>query len=206
MSDISSSLSPWLILGAFLLYSILHSILASVRVKGWARRMLGDKAFERSYRFIFNSIGTLTLLPILWLVAVLPNRALYMIPFPWRWLSVAGQALGLWILLRALRQTGALEFLGLRQLSGGGKNAESELHTGGLYAYMRHPLYTGAMLFLWLAPMMTANYLALVLSVSLYFWLGAYFEERKLRRVFGQEYAEYQARTAMFFPLPFIRR
>lgn len=192
-------LSPLIILLAFAFYSALHSWLASLRVKSWAERAMGSDWVARYYRAAFNAVGVLTLLPILWLAAVLPNRELYAVPYPWRWLSYAGQALGLWILWASLRLTGAADFLGLRQLMGGIDEAPG-LTTSGVYARMRHPLYTGAMLVLWLMPDMSLNLAALILAFSLYFWIGAIFEERKLVRYFGREYEEYRARTPMFLP------
>ena len=108
--------SPLLILGSFAAYAVLHSILAAHRVKDGVRGLIGEAAFERYYRLFFNVIGVLTLLPILWLVVGLPDQALYTIAFPWRWLSYAGQGVGLLLLADTLRQTGAADFLGLRQL------------------------------------------------------------------------------------------
>lgn len=194
--------SAVIILGGFAAYSLLHSWLAGLRVKAWVERRLGAGWVRRYYRLAFNVVGVLSLLPILWLAAWLPDRGLYTIPYPWRWLSYAGQALGLWILWASLRQTGALDFLGLRQLTEEGEQDAPALTTSGLYAWMRHPLYTGSMLVLWLLPQMSTNTLALNTGISLYFWLGAYFEERKLERYFGQAYAEYKARTPMFVPAP----
>jgi protein-S-isoprenylcysteine O-methyltransferase Ste14 len=56
------------------------------------------------------------------------------------------------------------------------------------------------MLFTWLIPVMSCNLLALNIGLTVYILIGANFEERKLRRVFGQEYGDYQAKTAMFIP------
>lgn len=192
-------MSPLLIFISFVLYSLLHSVLAGPHFKAGARARMGTAAYERYYRLLFNAVGVLTLLPILWMVVALPDRPLYSIPYPWRWLSFAGQVAGLWLLAASLRVTGALDFLGLGQLAAGGGTAP-ELHLRGPYAWMRHPLYTGSMLVLWLAPVMTLNRLALVASISLYFWLGAYYEERKLEDWFGAAYAAYKARTPMFIP------
>jgi len=191
--------SPLTILASFVAYSVLHSVLAGHRFKAWAQARMGTTAYERYYRLLFNLIGVLTLLPILWLVVALPDWPLYSIPNPWRWLSYLGQLAGLVLLAASLRVTGALDFLGLQQLADEG-GAAPELHIRGPYAWMRHPLYTGSMLVLWLFPVMTLNRLALVVSISLYFWLGAYYEERKLEAWFGATYAAYKARTPMFIP------
>lgn len=196
-------ISALLIFLAFVAYGVLHSFLASRRVKEWARKATGEAAFQRYYRLAFNLVGGITLLPILWLVAALPDRALYIIPFPWRWLSYAGQLLGAYVLWASLQQTQASDFLGLRQaLAAEGEAQDVDMVTSGPYAWVRHPLYSGSMLVLWLLPMMTLNLLTLIASISLYFWIGAYFEERKLARYFGPSYKEYQQRTPMFIPRP----
>ena len=194
-------LPPLFILLAFTAYSVLHSILASLRVKAWARRTFGEGAVARYYRLFFNLVGVLTLLPVLWLAGALPDRQLYAIPFPWVLLTAAGQLYGAWILLSSVMHTGTADFLGLQQALARPDSEPSKLKTDGFYARMRHPLYTGSMLVLWLLPVLSANALALVISFSLYFWVGAIFEERKLERYFGNDYKNYKARTLMFVPL-----
>jgi protein-S-isoprenylcysteine O-methyltransferase Ste14 len=101
-------------------------------------------------------------------------------------------------LVAGVMQTGVWEFAGLSQL--GGASESAKLTTDGLYTYVRHPLYTAGLVFLWLTPEMTVNRLALWIVLSLYFVIGAYFEERKLLRDFGQAYADYKARVPMLIP------
>ena len=70
----------------------------------------------------------------------------------------------------------------------------------GLYRWVRHPLYTAGLVFIWLTPVMTVNLLAMNLGLTIYIVLGAMFEERKLLHEFGQAYADYQRRTPMLIP------
>ena len=200
------SFQPFVILFAFAIYGLVHSWLASQRVKNWARRGFGDAAFERYYRFAFNLIGILTLLPILVLATQLPDKPLYSIPDPWRWVALAGQVIALILLAGTLRQTGTLDFLGLSQLAGEGKTGAPPLATDGFYFWVRHPLYSATMLFLWLTPTMTQNLFVLTVAISAYFVTGAYFEEKKLARYFGKAYLEYKSRTPMFLPWPHSRK
>jgi len=72
--------------------------------------------------------------------------------------------------------------------------------TNGLYRYVRHPLYTAGLVIIWLIPLMTYNLLALILGLTIYIFVGAYFEERKLLLEFGDVYAEYRQRTPMLVP------
>jgi len=187
-----------IILSAFGLYSVVHSILASLRFKAWLQTLTGPDWMQRWYRLVFNVIGTITLLPIFYLLTVLPNRQLYIVPMPWALINYGLQGFGLWVLVDSVRQTGALAFLGIRQLAEG--QGEQGFTQSGYYGRVRHPLYSGAMLFLWASPQMSWLSLAFYLAMSLYFWIGAIFEERKLLRIFGADYAVYQAEIPRFIP------
>ncbi|MEX1247309.1 MAG: isoprenylcysteine carboxylmethyltransferase family protein [Anaerolineales bacterium] len=193
-------LSALIILIAFAIYGVLHSILASQRVKDWVQRRFGEGLAHRAYRLFFNLVGVVTLLPILFLVIWLPDLPLYAVPSALRPVFLVGQGIGVLVLAAALSMTDALDFLGLRQFTD--RDKEPQLVTGGVYRYMRHPLYTGSMLVLWLVPGMSVNWFALMLGITLYFYIGALFEERKLEGYFGKAYRDYKARTPMFLPWP----
>jgi protein-S-isoprenylcysteine O-methyltransferase Ste14 len=191
--------SPWIILLAVALYGILHSLLASKSAKALAQHWLGASA-ERGYRLAYNLFAGVSLLPVLALPVLLPDRELYRIPSPWSYLALAIQGLALLALLVGLWQTGLWSFLGLEQLTRPAGSGDSRLVVIGLYRWVRHPLYTAGLVFLWFTPIMTVNLLALYIGLSLYLVIGAYFEERRLLREFGADYAEYQRRTPMLVP------
>lgn len=69
-----------------------------------------------------------------------------------------------------------------------------------LYKYVRHPLYFGGILGLWATPRMTATHLVFAAGLTAYFVIGTLFEERDLKRDFGDLYRAYQARTPMLIP------
>ncbi|HSK66776.1 MAG TPA: hypothetical protein VK888_07595, partial [Anaerolineales bacterium] len=64
----------------------------------------------------------------------------------------------------------------------------------------RHPLYTFSLAILWLSPGVTLNSFVFYCALTLYVLVGIFFEERKLLRVFGEEYAKYRAVTPMLIP------
>lgn len=160
--------------------------------------MLGDKGV-RFYRLVYNFFSVISFAPILWLMVVLPDRVLYKIPFPWVYFSLAGQVGAVVLLVVGVLQTDTLAFIGLRQLIEG-RERPSEMVTHGLYRWVRHPLYTAGLLFIWLTPILSINSLIVILSASIYIIVGAFFEERKLEREFGEVYAEYKAATPMLIP------
>lgn len=186
----------WLVV-VIALWGIVHSLLASMGFKALFRRRLGDR-FMRSYRLVYNLFAAVTFLPVLYLMVTLPDQPLYQVPAPWRWFMLAGQGLSALLLLVAVLQTGLLSFAGLRQLVE--EEESGHLVTNGLYRFVRHPLYTFGLLALWLSPSMTVNSLIVYVSLTIYILVGIIFEERKLLRTFGQEYARYKSITPMLLP------
>jgi protein-S-isoprenylcysteine O-methyltransferase Ste14 len=177
----------------------IHSLLASQAAKELARRWFGDTA-ERGYRLGYNLFSILTFLPVLMLVMVLPDRMLYSIPFPWLVLTLAIQAAALLALLVGVRQTGLSRFLGFDQLFERRAESQDPMIVGGLYRWVRHPLYTSGLVFIWFLPVMTLNILALNIGSSAYLVIGALFEERRLVREFGEAYIIYRRQTPMLIP------
>jgi len=154
----------------------------------------------RFYRLAYNLFSVLTFLPILWLAAILPDQTLYVIRWPWLGLSLAGQLFAAILLGIGVFQTGILDFTGLSALVSTDPPESARLTTGGLYRWVRHPLYSAGLLFIWLTPVMTINLLVIYTAATVYIIVGAYYEERKLLREFGTEYARYQASTPMLLP------
>jgi protein-S-isoprenylcysteine O-methyltransferase Ste14 len=186
----------WLIL-AVAVWGIVHSIMASLGFKDLLQRTFGD-GFMKFYRLFYNVFSAVSFAPILYLMIVLPDRDLYQVSPPWSYLMLAGQGISVLMLFVAVLQTDALHFVGLRQIFDSEK--KGSLITSGLYRFVRHPLYTFGLLILWLSPNMSVNTLIVYSSLTIYILAGAYFEEKKLLREFGQEYAEYKTVTPMLIP------
>jgi protein-S-isoprenylcysteine O-methyltransferase Ste14 len=197
--SIYPAISFILILAAMLLYGVVHTLLASLAVKAWTQRWLGEWA-RRTYRLAYNLFAIISLLPVLALPALLPDQRLYVIPFPFALVTLALQGLAVVALLLGLQQTRVWSFLGLSQLSGNNPSVPHGLVVRGLYRWVRHPLYSAGLVFIWLTPLMTSNLLAFNLGATIYLIVGAMFEERKLLREFGEEYASYRAVTPMLVP------
>lgn len=180
------------ILLSLAIWGVVHSFLASQLAKDLFN-------IGRLYRLGYNLFAGVSFLPILYLSATLPDTPLYQIPAPWSYLLFTGQGLSAVLLLVSLLQTDTLSFIGLRQVFEE-KETPSVLTTRGPYKWVRHPLYTFSLLFIWLSPSMSQNSLALYIGVTIYVFIGAYFEERKLLREFGEAYAEYKRKTSFIIP------
>lgn len=80
--------------------------------------------------------------------------------------------------------------------------AKDSLATHGLYAYMRHPQYTGIILITFGMLIHWPTLITLLMFPILVF---AYYglakkEEREMERKFGEKYQEYKKRVPMFLP------
>lgn len=189
---------------AWLAYFALHSLLASLPVKGWvARHRPGAMP---AYRLGFNLVALVTL--------ALPLSLLYGTPWPplWRWqgatawladgLALAAVAGFAW----SLRYYDGQEFLGLRQWRGQVRQAEDQerLCLSPLHRWVRHPWYALALVLLWTRPM-DAGMLLTALLATLYFVAGSRLEERKLIARHGDIYRHYRACVPAFVPRPWRR-
>jgi protein-S-isoprenylcysteine O-methyltransferase Ste14 len=78
----------------------------------------------------------------------------------------------------------------------------TKLVTGGIYKYIRHPLYSSLLLLAWgaffKAPTQTGITLALL--AALFLNATAKADEAECVQTFGTEYQEYMQRTKMFIP------
>ncbi len=198
-----------LILVAMAGFGVVHSWLASRAVKTTARRILGDRRSRGWYRLAYNGFAVISLLPALALVVALPDRELYRIQPPLSYLALGAQTLAGLGMVYSLFQLDALHFTGLRQwiawLNGIEVRSESDtsasrLVIDGLHRYVRHPLYTTSLIVLWLVSPMTINRLAFVIGITIYFYIGSSFEERKLVAEFGEAYRSYQRRVPRLWP------
>jgi methanethiol S-methyltransferase len=105
--------------------------------------------------------------------------------------------LGLLILALTFKRINILSFLGLSQ------NKESEgLITEGVYQIVRHPLYFGLFLVLMgcFFNVPTQSILFSVVMSIIYIVIGIEFEEKKLRRIFGEEYVKFALNKKKFIP------
>ena len=195
------------LIGASVLWGVVHSILASHGFKHLVRQVAGAPAFFRMYRFAYNLFSFASLFPIAVMLFTFPDKLLYAIPEPWSYLTTFIQGLAAIVLIAVVMQTGLMEFAGLAHLMPSyGESKPAELVTGGLYAYVRHPLYTAGLIFIWFSPEMTINRLALWIVFTVYIIIGAFFEERKLLKDFGSAYAEYKSKTPMLIPKTLNRK
>ena len=193
----------WLALG-WVAYSFLHSLLAALTFKAWVTRCW--PAFAPYYRLAFNAQSILLVLPLAWATYAIPGDWL------WRWTGPAAwvaNGLALAALAAFWFSTGTYdmgEFLGTRPLRE--KRADAVEHEGfrisPLHRFVRHPWYALGLVLVWTRDM-NAPLLVSASAVTLYLFVGAWLEERKLATHFGAAYRAYCAKVPGLIPLPWKR-
>lgn len=194
-------LNTHVLLAAWLLYFVVHSLLASLWVKRWVAARWPD--FMPGYRLAFNALAIVLLLPIVWIMAA------HAWPVVWQWQGAARLVSNTVALLAALGFVWSLkyydmqEFLGIRQWRGHVMSVAEQEHLkiSPLHRFVRHPWYFFAMVLLWSRDMNLAQ-LITSLAASFYFTIGSRMEEKKLLVYYGERYRRYMQRVPGLFPLP----
>lgn len=96
------------------------------------------------------------------------------------------------------------DLFGLRQtfLYFQGKNYSAlPFKVTGFYQWVRNPLMLGFLMSFWAAPVMTTGRLLFASGMTLYIFIGIYFEERNIAEHLGRPYAQYRSETSMILPL-----
>ncbi len=80
-------------------------------------------------------------------------------------------------------------------------NGKGQLKTGGMYGYVRHPIYSGVLLIVLGLVVRSANWLTLAVGIATisFFHAKAQWEEGQLAEHF-EDYASYRAATPRFVP------
>lgn len=187
-------------LGLIILFGLPHSLMARQQFKQWWAK-LAPPAAERSTYLLQSSLFMLLLI--------------------WQWRPMPGiiwqieHALGTYLLgtifwlgwlmaLIAVFLINHFELTGLQQVYAYTRNKPAtppDFRTPFLYRLVRHPMQLGIMLVFWSTSRMTVGHLVFAVGMTVYIFIGLYFEERDLVRHFGETYRAYQRRTPMLLPL-----
>ena len=94
------------------------------------------------------------------------------------------------------------ELLGLRQAwlyATGRPYTPVDFKRHWVYSYSRHPMMLGLLIIFWSTPDMTVTRLVLVISLTIYMFIGILFEEHSLIQEFGDTYQDYKREIGIFF-------
>jgi len=168
----------------FTVFALHHSVFARKRVQSQVARVV-PPTLERS---LYVWVASLLFLAVCALWQPLPGVA-WTVAGPLRWLFVLLQAAAVWLILRSAAMLDILELSGVRQLSPAPQAVVFK--TSGPYGWIRHPIYTGWMLFVFCAPTMTVTRLVFAVVSSAYLLIAIPFEERSMLGTSAGAYERY---------------
>lgn len=187
-----------------LLFAVPHSVMARTGFKKWMARVM-PRPIERS-TYVLQAGLLLALLV-------------------WQWEPMGGSVWSIeqgtlaYYLMYALFFTGWIilfvstflinhfDLFGLRQTYLELRDkpyTPLEFKVKSLYKWVRHPLYFGGIVGIWATPVMTVTHFIFAVLLTIYFFVGAFLEERDLRKEFGELYSNYMKKTPMM--IPFLSR
>ena len=189
--------SHWMLVLFWVIYYVLHSVLAATSVKVFFKRILGK--FFRFYRLGYTILVTITLIILLKYQYSFSSKTLINVPLLKYFSIVLLVIPGVWIMLISVKKYFLL-LSGVRSIFHPVPTVE--LKSEGIHRFVRHPLYSGTILFVWglffIFPIL--NNLIAVVLLTIYVLIGIGFEEKKLLNEFGKKYQEYISKVPMLIP------
>lgn len=193
----------------FTIFGYIHSLLASEKVKFQFKKKFGEQiAF---YRVFYNLFSLLSFY-LIYKLSPKPHIIIYDLPNPYDLIVLIPQLLSLAGVFWAFKYICFKEFLGLDQIKRFFEkryttelDEEFTLRIEGPYRYSRHPVYLFSITFLLFRPVMDLFYLTFFICIVAYFYIGSYYEEKKLVRQFGDIYETYKKEVPAVFPVKLFK-
>lgn len=186
-------------IGLIVLFGLQHSMMARSGFKGLMRRWM-PHATERATFLLFTGLAIIFVI-VFW--QPLPGVV-------WQ-IENMGLTVGLWVLyglgwsylLVATFVTNHFELMGLRQIYFYFRNepySSVSFTKKFMYRYSRHPMMLGLLVGMWCVPIMSISQFVMASLLTLYVFVGIFFEERDLVREFGDSYEKYKKEVAALIP------
>lgn len=193
----------------FLGFALAHSLPALPEIKNIAGRIFGAVSVKAFYRLFYSLLSGVLTLGALYLFLHIPDARIWTPQGFVLAIMLLIELLGLVLGIISFRRIDFREFIGISQamrffrgeeIGGDIEGLRGGLVTSGIYGRIRHPLYLAGILIFTFQPFITRNMLVITILSDLYFIYGALIEEKRLLKIFGEEYRNYMERVPRFIP------
>lgn len=169
------------------LYFTLHSLLAASAIK--------QKLHFSGYRIAYTLLSMAGFLVMLFYNGGIEAAPFFISKGLPRYLSLMFTTFGVMIIQSSFRQYSFRGFIGV-------KDEPTQLSTGGILKYVRHPIYAGTILIILGFFLFIPNLPTLVSCVCMliYIPIGIMLEEKKLIAMYGNAYLQYRKEVPAVFP------
>jgi methanethiol S-methyltransferase len=177
----------------FSLFAGHHSAFARPRLKQWIVRVIPPE-LERS---LYTWIASLLFILVCSWWDLVPG-VFYILAGPWAVAAYTVQVVAIGLTMKSSAALGTLDLAGVSAVlraRRGETITHVPLETGGVYGFVRHPLYFAWALFVFATPAMTATRALFAVVSTAYLALAIPWEERSLISTFGDEYDAYRRRV-----------
>ncbi len=182
-------------------WCFLHSFLIADSVTAWMKRRLKERFAY--YRLFYVCLSVMTFFPIAFFQLTSEQQVIFSWSGWWQVLRYAGVLYALFMFWAGARAFDLGYFLGFQQIEA--YKSKTDLPAGqfsstGILQYVRHPWYSGGIVLVWVFGPVTDLSLAVKIVLTAYLIVGTKLEERKMVRVFGEEYRDFQRQVPMLVP------
>jgi methanethiol S-methyltransferase len=177
-------------IGLVALFGLQHSLMARPGFKAWWTSIVPEGLERATYTMAASLAGFIML--FFWQPIPI---TIWHVPAPGAILLWALFAMGWTILLSSAITFNLFELLGVRQAWAWYHDRPIPpltLKTHWLYDWMRHPMYVGVLLGLWMTPYMTVGHALIAATFTLYILMAMRYEERDLSANFGASYVAWR--------------
>lgn len=197
--DLSSAAAVFWNVGVILIWGLQHTVMARPTFKRvWTKVV--PTPIERSTYLVFVAMATV-LLVVCWIpmpAVIWDTSNTILAP-----LLVGVYFLGWCIVLFSTFLINHFHLFGLQQAFVFMRRLQSKQETFKtplLYKLVRHPMMSGVLIALWAVPVLTAGRLLFNVLMTVYIFIGLYFEERTLTAELGDDYKRYRETTPSVIP------
>jgi len=183
---------------AYTIGLIAGSVIRAVYTRQYKKNTIADdhKTAQDKLLISLSSLG-LIIIPLFYLLSPWLDFADYQLPVWVGWVGVAVFAFALWLLWRSHVDLGRNWSPSLEIME------EHSLVTGGVYRYIRHPMYAAHWVWGIAQVLLLQNWIAgfsmLVFFLPMYLMRVPH-EEKMMLKNFGEEYRQYTSRTGRVIP------
>lgn len=180
----------------WIVYCVLHSVLASDGLRKWLRSKMKNYKW---YRLWYTLFAFIFLIAVVYYEIEISTTKLFTGSDFIFVIGIIISFAGLVLMAICIRKY-FMNLSGLRSLFI--ENFSNELQITGIHRHVRHPLYLGTFLFIW-GLLLIWPYLSLFMSnaiITIYTLIGIELEEQKLIAEFGEDYRRYKKTVPKLIP------
>ena len=185
----TSNTAVFILISAWVAFFFSHSLLANQTVKHYILSTL--PGLTPCYRMGYNIVAIIMLIPIIVIHALNQSQPVFQWPSLFSELNIIMMTLATLGFIWSLKYYDLQAFTGIRScLNKNAPTPQEKLTISPLHRFVRHPWYLFALVIIWSREQ---NQLELISStlMTVYFFVGARLEEKKLIREYGESYQQY---------------